>query len=162
MLAAYAGVYALALLQLGLYWGRLPERLATHFGSGGQPNGWSPKEGVLLLHAVLLLVLTLPPLAIGRKIPTLPADKINLPNKAYWLAPERRAETFASLSRALGLLGCGLGLSVTAAMHFVFEANLAAQPALDETGFTIYLAAAALVPIAFVLWTFTRFKAPAQ
>lgn len=38
-------------------WSRLPERMATHFGMNGQPNGWMARQDSLIFSVVLTAVL---------------------------------------------------------------------------------------------------------
>ncbi|HEY3284353.1 MAG TPA: DUF1648 domain-containing protein [Armatimonadota bacterium] len=59
--AALAGLVC-GLALVALTWSRTPERIPTHFGLGGQPDGWGGKSTVLFLPAVslgLYLLLTL-------------------------------------------------------------------------------------------------------
>ncbi|HEU4963674.1 MAG TPA: SdpI family protein [Bacilli bacterium] len=49
------GISVLPLLVFGLVYDRLPERLATHFGVDGQPNGWMDKSDFLLFSVGLLI-----------------------------------------------------------------------------------------------------------
>lgn len=60
-LAWLAEAVALLLLILNLvlplaYWSSLPERIPTHFGADGQPDGWSGKGFMLVLPAVFVLI----------------------------------------------------------------------------------------------------------
>ncbi|MFN3340595.1 MAG: DUF1648 domain-containing protein [Dietzia sp.] len=77
----------------------LPERVPTHFGSGGEPDGWSSREGALAFSTLLplLLVLPLPPLTsfIVLRAPEL----INGPNKEWWTATAPRLRRFERLVR---------------------------------------------------------------
>lgn len=40
-----------------ILWNELPEEMATHFGTGGEPNGWSSKTFAVIGLPVVLLVL---------------------------------------------------------------------------------------------------------
>jgi len=46
-----------AVLQTLHYYPRLPSTVASHFGSGGHPDGWSSKEAFFGLYAALLVLL---------------------------------------------------------------------------------------------------------
>jgi hypothetical protein len=40
--------------EIGILWPRLPQRLATHFGISGEPDGWStPSQFSIVVAAVL-------------------------------------------------------------------------------------------------------------
>ena len=72
----------------------LPDRLASHFGASGMPNGWMIKTQFFITYALVLLPALFIEFWLHRKVSKTPEAKFNLPNKEYWLAPERRTETF--------------------------------------------------------------------
>ncbi len=70
-----------------LLWDRLPDRIATHFGPGNQPDGWSGKPfAVFGLPLIMLAVhgLTILPLLLDPKVKNLPSAVINL---CLWIIP---------------------------------------------------------------------------
>lgn len=153
--ACLAGIAA-CLGQAAYYYGRLPEQVPSHFGASGAANSWAPKEffvglyvGAVALIAVLFLV-------NAYALQAMPDARINLPNKDYWLAPERRAETFAWLG--------GMFLwfaTATLALFFdmfgqAFRAALSPLPVLPhpKTSIACYVAFAA----AWVLALLRRFR----
>lgn len=75
---------------LGYDYSFLPERVPSHFDWRGHPNGWMSRASLTLFMGTVSLVLPIFVLAIAAWAP----DRFkNLPNRAYWLAPERRDET---------------------------------------------------------------------
>lgn len=71
---------------------QLPERVATHFGAGGQANGWMSRSASQWL--VLSLSLFLPSIVVALSCLTRYVPGItNIPNRDFWLAPERRTDT---------------------------------------------------------------------
>src|SRR5262245_53721935 len=72
---------------------RLPERVATHFDLGGQPNGWMPRSSHVwfMLAFGLAFPLIVPILAFAARY--LPDTAINIPRRDYWLGTEQRAVT---------------------------------------------------------------------
>lgn len=95
----------------------LPARLASHFDSQGQANGWMGRDEFFVFQTGLIILLGLVFGGLSRMIRVLPLDLINLPHRAYWLAPERREETLTWL----GSLGHALGLGVIGFLVFVFQ-----------------------------------------
>lgn len=89
----------------GLSYAKMPATVASHFGAAGTPNGWMPKEGLVAVHAASVVFLAFAMLVAGRAPESLPPERINLPNKAYWLSPERRAGTFAWMRGAFEWFG---------------------------------------------------------
>jgi uncharacterized membrane protein len=144
----------LATVQYLLYGSKLPARMATHFDANGLPNGWMSRDGFFAFYAgilafMLLVVVVLAPASIGR----LPPSMINLPNRDYWLAPERAAATKAKLGRLMAGFGLGVGLFVVYVMQLVLQSNLgggtlssaSAVPAV--IGFLIFVAGFVVVTV---------------
>lgn len=111
LLAAFAAVYFSSI------YAKLPEVVASHFDAYGNPNGWESKQvflafflGVTLIPAVLVFV-------VPAIIKAIPVDLVNLPNKRYWLSPERSAETLDFLTSRFAWFGC----AVYGLMLFVFR-----------------------------------------
>ena len=129
-------IFVAVLLAIGqcLYFGpRLPATMASHFGANGQPDGSQSKGAFLgfdlFIVALLTAIFTGMPLLIRR----LPVSMINLPNKDYWLAPERRDESLAFLANQLELIGGSALLLVVAVMQLAFNANLSNAPTMPPT-----------------------------
>lgn len=108
----------------------LPALVATHFGAEGQPNGWMARDshtisqvGITLFVAAVFFALTL-------WLPRTPDRFVNLPHRDYWLAPARRAETFAWLTGMLFWLGALLQGFLAYVFREVWRANLVTPPAL--------------------------------
>jgi uncharacterized membrane protein len=132
---------------LALSAGQLPERVATHFDGSGQPNGWMNRS--FHLWFMLIFGLTFPLLiaVILFLARFLPDSLINIPHRDYWLAVERRADTFAYLFRQSLWFAC-LGVCFVAGIHFlIVRANV--QPAARlSTPLLVSVAGAFLVSLA--------------
>ncbi|WP_337174027.1 DUF1648 domain-containing protein [Paludisphaera sp.] len=131
----------------------LPDRVATHFGPDGQPDGWASRSDYatyLLSSAALISILCAGPLYLTRK---LPESLINIPERDYWLAPERRDEAHARLfALGLGIAAATTGLFV--ALHLLtVRANLARPPRL-ATAEAFGLVATFLAILGGVFWAF--------
>ena len=73
--------------------GQLADPVATHFGSDYLANGFMTRDGYL---AFSLAFSTLLPVIVAGAVGWLPRlfpRSVNVPNRDYWLAPERRAAT---------------------------------------------------------------------
>ena len=79
-----------AAVHMAVYYPQLPERMATHFGPNGQADGWMSKSAFTAFFLIMITFMTALMSGIGTLIRVLPPEMINLPNKEYWLAPERR------------------------------------------------------------------------
>ena len=141
--------------------GGLPPVVASHFGPGGEANGYVGRGTYTLL--MLALVVAVPALVASSTllVRVLPPQLVNLPNKRYWLAPERRA---ASLE-ALGSLGLRFAVALAVFLCFVHwlvvQANSVQPPRLQESWFLVGLSVFGAVTLVWVVSLFRRFgRAP--
>lgn len=130
-------VLVLALGAVFVWWsaGALPDVVASHFVAGGVANGFMPRGQYL--GFMLALVVGVPSVLFfaGRLAARLPVRFINLPNRQYWLAPERRAATLASLG-GFGAWAAYATLGILCLAHgLVVRANLEHPPRLEQAPF---------------------------
>ena len=137
-------------LQARRFAAMMPPVLVTHFGSGGAPNGWQTQSQFFLLEVVMLGICLLLAFGIPRLIGALPISLVNVPNKEYWLAPERREETMAFFKAQFAWFGCGFLGFLLVVNQLVFDANQTSPRQLNGTAFVT----AMIVFLAFVgIWT---------
>lgn len=160
MIILYFLLYALAAAHLYHYYPLLPEKLATHFGDGGVPNGWMPRDTFAGFYAGMLLFMTSVFLLARWLVQKLPDRLINIPNKAYWLAPERREKTRNSYARDLGLMGLFTGAFVIGIHHLLITIALDGQERLDTTQFLCWLGVFLAGVAFFILRQLFRFRMP--
>jgi serine/threonine-protein kinase len=128
------------------HYAQLPQRMASHFDARGQPDGWSSKGE---FFAVVMVTFAVVGVAVGA-IPLLvrfAPGLVNLPNKKYWLAPERQAETLRFMSR-WGLWFAAATLWLLALVfHESILANLRQPPRLENIWWLLggYLAVVAFL-----------------
>ena len=139
---------------------RLPERVASHFDVSGFANGFSTR----LQYAVLTLGLTallsvVPAALIGILVRRRP-DRINLPNKEYWLAPERRAAALRFLDHFANWLAAGFASFMLAAHLLLLRANAVSPPRLENRPFIALLIAFCVLLIAGIGALHRRFRLP--
>ncbi len=157
--AVILALVALALLLAAHYAPLLPDPVASHFNSAGQPNDWMSRNGFIAFNLVMLvgmaaLFLGLPPL-----LSKIPNEWINMPRKDYWLAPERRAETLDTMARWMEWLGVATLALLLGITQLTIEANLSGGPQLDDTVWvltTIYMVFMAVWIIGFLVWAFKK------
>jgi uncharacterized membrane protein len=130
-------VFAVLAIGAAIYfsscYAQLPDVMASHFDARGVPNGWQTKSAffsVLIGVSVLAAVVGF---GIPRLITLLPPEYINLPNKRYWLAPERRAETMDFLNGYFAWFGCALFAVILLTINFALQANLHPERRPDAT-----------------------------
>jgi len=118
---------AVAALQIAYYYPRLPALVASHFDVSGMPNRYEPKATFLVLYVGVLVGLAVVYVVIPRLMLALPVEYINLPNKAYWLAPERREATVAFFMDRFTIFGAVTLALIVLVFQLGFTANLSTQ-----------------------------------
>lgn len=92
------------LLSILLPWAhraRLPDPMPVHFDLHGMADGWLPRDLACWHHSVIALLISLPLLLIMTLLHSTPTRWINLPNRDYWLADQRRGATLRTLKTLL-------------------------------------------------------------
>ncbi len=110
---------------------QLPSRVATHFNFSGEPNGWMTRAGnqefMLLFGFGFPLFLVF----ICWATRFVPTGFVNIPNRQYWLAPERREHTSSYLVHHSLWLACLAVLLCIGIDYATLEANKQAPPHLS-------------------------------
>jgi uncharacterized membrane protein len=148
---AFATLLGFIVLQALIYYPQLPARVASHFDAAGRPNGWSSKPAYFALQAFIVLVIAICFAALPAWIERVPAKLVNLPNKDYWLAPERRAATMASVASALTWFGCAGLVFILAVTSLVIDFNLGRERALPAIPIWALLGGIALCTVLLIL-----------
>lgn len=111
----------------------LPEVAASHFGGSGTANGFMSRayyvRFMLLFVVVLPLVLVfVPSVSLNN-----PKAGIRLPNKEYWLAPERQVETVEFLRQHMARFGSMLVVFLCYIHWLVVRANTVSPPSMPAS-----------------------------
>jgi serine/threonine-protein kinase len=138
----------------------LPARVATHFAAGGMPNGWMTRDGYLAFTLAFVLGVPWLVYAVSVLLPSRFPHLSNLPNRDYWLAPERIDETIDTLKA----FGAGVALAIgvlLGAMHWaILDANAARPVRLAEGPFLAGVLGFAIALLCAVGWLYRRFRKP--
>lgn len=120
ILMLFIGIFV---LECYVYYPLLPDQVASHFDVSGKANGWSQKSsfimsmgGVIMMISVFLPGITI----LLEKIP----QYINLPNKEYWLAEERRETTIHLLSSYILSIGNTSVALLVLTVQLIFQSNI--------------------------------------
>jgi len=98
--------------------------VASHFNAAGVPNAWQPKSFFAMTLGLLYLLFTLLWLSIPQLLRAVPVSLVNLPNREYWLAPERREHTAHAIGDQLAWLGAIQIALIAFIAQFAINANL--------------------------------------
>lgn len=133
--------------------------MASHFGAGGAPNGWMSRSSFawfsILPVSVVLFVTFIVPLLVAK----LPPSLINLPNKDYWLAPERKDEAMRRFGVRMEWLGVLLLAFLAIVYELVFQANLT-RTGLANGPFIVALVAYLLLNVLWIVSLIRAFSLP--
>lgn len=148
VLAAFVGVTS----------STLPPIVASHFASGGTVNGYMPRGvyTVLLLTLIVgvpLLLALLPAAVAGSG-----GKNLNIPNRDFWLAPQRRERTLAFI-RVHGLWFAAAVAIFMAYVHWlVLQANELRPPHLSVIGLTSGLMVFLLILVVWLVVLVAHFR----
>ena len=146
-------------LQMYYYYPKLPATVATHFNTGGEADAWMSKGKYFGLYAVILYILAALFFGLCLIIPKLPPSFVNMPNKEYWLAPERKEETYTVLTKYM-LWFTNATIVFLLAMHYVtITVNLQQNSKLDDL-FWMFLGVYLIFTVIWCISLFVRFKKP--
>ena len=129
--------------------GSLPAVVASHFVSGGAANGFMPRETYLKFMLALVVGLPLLIAVLSRVTALVPPTMINLPNRDYWLAPERLEETLAYLRGQGSFFAVPLCVLLCYVHWLVVQANALTPPHFPESKF---FAGLAVFVVVLVVW----------
>ncbi len=153
-------VVVICIIEIARLWGITPERMAAHFDIQGHPDRFVPKKEFFWFQIQTLgvtLLISLLPQALFLFIPL---ELVNMPNREYWLSPERRDETRDRLS-SFGAIVFAVILLV---IQFVFELSAYANlqtPIYFDAELMIPVIVASLVLIGIILlWLILSFRIP--
>lgn len=156
----FGAIALCAAAQAVLAFPQLPQRMASHFGASGMPNGWMSKSAFFVVYALILGVAALVGYLVPRSIAKKPPERINLPNKEYWLAPERRAETLAFFERYFAWYSCVLLLILVLAMGLAIQANFTSPPRMATGPIVSVIAGFVVFNVAWVVQLMRHFSNP--
>jgi serine/threonine-protein kinase len=101
----------------------LPLVVASHFDAAGHPNAHMPRDNYIVLYMALLVLVPSCVAALPWFISKIPMAYVNLPNRTYWLAPEKMAETKQVLQSYMITLAIGLVCFLTGIHWLVLKAH---------------------------------------
>jgi hypothetical protein len=153
--------FFLVLIAAGVFvWltsGALPSVVASHFGPGGRADGFMAKGSYTTL--MLALVVAVPALVASTAllVRVLPPKLVNLPNKQYWLSPERRAASLEALESLSLRFAIALAVFLCFVHWLVVRANSVQPSSLQEAWLFVGLAVFGAATLAWVYSLFRRF-----
>jgi hypothetical protein len=157
----FAALLAAAAWRVSALAGLLPEIVAVHFDASGNPNGFTTREDCRQFMLSFTLGAPVFIVFVTVLIPRLiPPAMINIPNRAYWLAPQRAAESLAFLSEQGVWFGCIFLAFLAFVDELLVKANSTTPPVFPTR---LFLGSMLLLFAAIGIWAvrmFRRFRQP--
>jgi uncharacterized membrane protein len=138
----------------------LPERIATHFGAAGVPDGWMMRAGYRRFMLVFIIALPLAIVALIGWLPRVRPRWINIPNREHWLAPARLDDTAADLLTRACWLGVLMEAFIAAIHYALLQANAASPPRLPTPLFLAMLVGFLAALGVWIALIYRRFRRP--
>jgi uncharacterized membrane protein len=103
---------------------QLPDVVQSHFDGRGHPNGFQTRLVFFSFFVGVTVLTTFFTFGLPALLGVLPEQLFNLPNKKYWLAPERRTESLDFISAWFAWFGCALFFLAAYAFEYAIQSNL--------------------------------------
>lgn len=121
-------LFVVAIAQAAFYFGRLPDRVATHFDIQGNADGWSGRRAATLMMLGFQCGMPLFILAMGKLASRMPESMLNIPDKEYWMHPDRKAYALQVTADYLTWIAVLVALFIAVLNHLTFLANRDSAP----------------------------------
>jgi uncharacterized membrane protein len=155
LLLAAAGI-----VQILHYYPSMPERMASHFDGSGRPNGFQSRDAFFALSAAMMATTVVMFGGLGPLFRRIPSKWFNLPNRDYWLAPERREATIEHMSSQLEWLGAATLALYLWVIQMVVATNRTSEPWLDSGSMFLVLGLFLAYTTIWIVRFVMRFRKP--
>jgi hypothetical protein len=140
---------------------RLPALVPSHFDLAGYPDAFMTHDGYIRFTLLLGVGLPVALVSLLTVVYTRARD-MKLPNRDYWLAPERIAQTRALLV-AHGVWFGSLLVALVCFVHWlVLDAHRRVPPQLSNGSFEAGLLVFFLIAAAWIIGLLMAFRRPAS
>jgi hypothetical protein len=137
---------------------QLPPIVASHFVGAGEADAFMSRAAYLA--AMCFFATAIPALLVfwtRRTIQRSPQN-VNLPNREYWMAPQRREASLQAVTTHMMLFGFALSLLIAFAHWEVIQANLRQPPRLASDRFIAAIVVFVLATGWWVYRLYARFR----
>lgn len=131
------------------------ESVAVHFNTQGIPNSWMNRNINLIFWIITYVFMTGLYLGIQYSFDKIPVKFFNIPNRSYWLHPDRRKHTFSLTANIVFKLGVACNLFFISLELIIFKTNMQQGVQLN-TSITNILIGIFLAYV--ILWMIQLFK----
>lgn len=158
-LLAVALAYAVGVVWAALV---LPERVPSHFDGAGRVDDWTSRTAMLAFWVVVGVVVLVGIPAVTRWAVSGDGTWVNMParSKAYWFAPERRAEFRARFGDDMEVLAAMTGVLLLAALAVTTWVGVTGRDGAPWWAFVGGLAVYLLLTTAWTVALLRRYRPP--
>jgi uncharacterized membrane protein len=156
----FAIAFFLGILEVIYFYPQLPNRMAVHFNASGAADGWGSKDHFFLTMEVVFALLVVLFGGLPLLLRRVPVSLINLPNKDYWFAPERKDQTMDRLISQLLFFGAMALLLMDGVMYLSFHANFSEKPIMRPEWLWGMIVAFFVVNIVWTISLIRSFRRP--
>lgn len=162
MPVAYIVLYLLAAFEIIHSYELLPAQVATHFTMQGNADRWMPQAAFIRFHFGFIFFISAIFWMTGFLVGRLPARYLSIPNREYWLAPQRLEDTRKKLGNLIAAMGLVAGFGVMVIDGIIIEVNTEPGTSMDATDFTpVIIGMSAAVAVLIVAGA-RSFRLPAK
>ena len=136
----YMVLFLANLMIMAYYYPQMPQRMASHFAADGHVNGWQSREAFFILMFLVSSASAVVCFLAPRQIAAKANARINLPNREYWLAPERREATMRLISATMAWFGSCLLFVLISGTVLALRANLGPDRRFNSQAMLVVLA----------------------
>lgn len=122
--ATIALVFIFMIIQLVVYYPKLPSTLASHFNLKGDPDGWLSKSLFFCLYFVIQLSMVAAFVLFSRLSRKLPNTSFNIPNKEFWLRTDTKKAFFNLNDMTLIWIAATTLIFIAFVMQIVIQSNV--------------------------------------
>jgi uncharacterized membrane protein len=158
----YVIVLLFCIFETARLWNIAPTQMAAHFNVQGDPDRFVAKPEFFWFQVQTMLVVVGVSLLLQILSLFIPVNLINMPNREYWLAPERREETLDRInSFGPAMFGVVL-LVIQAGFEVSVQTNLQMPIHFNAQLMTSVMIVSLVVIGVMLAWLVMSFRVPAS
>ncbi len=154
----YGVLLAAAVIQTLWYWPRLLDRVVSTYDAAGDPSGSMAKPLFFALHLLMVAVCVVVFAGLEVILRKAPPSLINIPNREYWLAPDRREATYGRLGESIRSYGTATLVFLIVLAELVIRQNLWPESSVPTIGLWIAASAFVVFTVAWVIRFLLMFR----
>jgi uncharacterized membrane protein len=154
----YVFLLGIAASQAIYYYFIMPDWMASHFAGSGKADNWMSKNSFYIFEICVFLLMSGIFLVMPWAFEKFKLKKMNLPNREYWLSPERIDEVYSYFRESFCWYGVAHLIFLIGVMQLVFNANIDPNPVLNNGIFLTLLGIYLVFSLIWVIMFYHKFK----